>query len=102
MIDHMSVLLAPGYDILNDIMDEAKWIFMGNALTEDTIYRMDDYFNRRIEEEIAMGNFRTSFVTPTNRVATYECIDVRRNPYKVGAVQVTPIWNYEDEEDKHE
>lgn len=97
MIDRIDLSMAPGYDVLSDIMAEARGLFMYEMFTDELIYKIEDYFNRRVEEEISERNFRTSFVAPNNRVAVYECISVRRDPYNPTSIVINPIWRYDDE-----
>lgn len=95
-VEYVELSKAPGFDVLNDIMAEARGLFMYEALTDELVERMGYYFNNRVREEIAEGNFRVSFFTPSGRVALYKQITIRKDPEDPMSVLVLPKWVYMD------
>jgi hypothetical protein len=95
MIERLDVRNTPLFLPLEEIMGEARKKFMYCAITADLVYQIDNFINKRIQQEIAEGNVRETFVTPNNRVAKFDSVLVDVDPTDPTQLRINPLWVYE-------
>lgn len=95
MIERLDVRNTPLFEALEEIMGEAREKFMYLAITPERVHEIENFINDKLQEEIAAGRVRDTFVTPNNRVARFEAALIDINPEDATELRVHPLWVYE-------
>jgi hypothetical protein len=97
-MERIDIRHTPCYYLLDGIMEEARGVFLYHKMTPDVIRQVQDFFNSKLQAEIAAGSFRTKLYTPMNRLAEFKRIEVRVDPTDLTMLRIVPIWKYISED----
>ena len=99
MLERLKMNEAPNEYIFMKILEEVKDRYEFAAIHPSVLSSIAAYMNQRVDEEIHRGEFRTSFITPNNRVVSFVEIRVFQSEQDPQILNFTPLWVYEDEEE---
>ena len=91
-MEQMPFYSVPGAAIIDQIVAESREHFLWLQQTPENLVRLENFLNERIEEEIALGNFRDTFITPANQLARFDGLAVRKDPTDPLMMRVIPVW----------
>lgn len=100
MSEYLKLEQIPGYNVISCILEEANNKFSSSVLNNQTLWEVADYIEDRIREAIYNGLLKEVFITPENRLARYEGVKARKDPYNPNRIVIAPFWVYVDEEDE--
>jgi hypothetical protein len=98
MIENLDVRDTPMFEVLTEVLEEARKEFLYTRVTGGSLNSLVDFMNRKLQAEIAAGNVRTKFYTPMNRLAEFEGVAVKQDPTDPSKVNVVPLWSYVDDQ----
>src|SRR5690606_346144 len=96
-MERIPINLVPNFSLLDTIRDEAINLFSYQQVCPETLTQVEYYFQMRVEEEVAKGEFRPSFITPDNRVAVFKSVKAFQDEVNPTMVRLIPIWVYKEE-----